>query len=265
VTRRAARGDANRTLRIVVSFVVAAFLVVAVTAAGASGRSSQTTSAGPFYLVPSATTECRGVKNCIGSSGPWVAVPATGEATYLFGCPSHIDYIVAGTDALASGRNIRVWFEDKIGGRIGPPVAPNGHAVLLFHGASNDGKPGWFRPIVGCVSLVPKNKRSTVSARAGTPPSAAVDLRAEDLRSKPQADLGEQTRALRCPGNEQPVTSWGAFVMYTTDPPSRAFVDAMTIATVITGDRVIGHFHLNRRYSTLAPQFWVQIGAACEP
>jgi hypothetical protein len=264
VTRRAARGDADRTLRIVVSFVVAGFLAVALTAGGASGRTVQT-SGGPFYLVPSATTECRGVKNCIGSSGPWVAVPATGEATYLFGCPSHIDDIVAGTDALASGRNIRVWFEDKIGGRIGPPAAPNGHAVLLFHGASNNGRPGWFRPIVGCVSLVPKNKRSTVSARAGTPPSAPVELRAEDLLSKPQAGLEEQTRALRCPRNERPVSSWGAFAMYTTDPPNRSFVDAMTIATVIAGDRVIGHFHLNRRYSALAPQFWVQIGAACEP
>ncbi len=226
---------------------------------------SRATAAGPFYLVPSATTECQGIKNCLGSKGPWVVVPASGEATYLFGCPQHIGFIVAGTDARTSSTNIRVWFSNEIGGRIGPASNPKGAAVILFHAASNNARAGWFQPLVGCVSLIAKNKRSTVSARDAGRPSAPVDLRAETLVPKPTAELGEQTKGLACPKGERPVASWSAFSLYTSNPPNPSFEHAMTIRTVISGGRVIGRFRLNRLFSILAPRFYVQIGAECEP
>lgn len=241
--------------------VMAASLVPAVVAVGAVAAPA----GGPFYLVPSVTTECQGIKNCLGSKGPWVAVSASGSTTYLFGCPQHIGFIVAGTDASASSPTIRVSYSDRIGGRIGPPSNPKGAAVLLFQAASNDGRPGWFQPVVGCVSLFAKNKRATTSATGGTPPSPPLDLRAENLVPRPAAGLGVQRRALACPRNERPVWSWGAYGLYTANPPDSSFDDAVTITTVIQGRRVLGTFRLNRPFSILAPRLYVQIGAACEP
>jgi hypothetical protein len=219
---------------------------------------------GPFYLVPSTTTECQGIKNCLGSKGPWVAVSGSGDTSYLFGCPQHIGFIVAGTDAGASSATIRVTYSDRIGGRLGPPSTPKGAAVLLFQAASNDGRPGWFQPIVGCVSLFAKNKRATTSA-GGTTPASPPDLRAENLVPRPAAGLGIQRRTLACPRGERPVSSWSAYGLYTPNPPDSSFDGAVTVKTEIQGRKVVATFHLNRPFSILAPRLYVQIGAACEP
>jgi hypothetical protein len=232
-------------------------------AAALAGSASATGPSGPFYLVPSPTTECQGIKNCVGTRGPWVDVPASGEATYLFGCPQRLGFIVAGTDARASSRDIRVWFDDSTGGRIGPLVKPKPTSVLLFHAASESGRSGWFQPIIGCVSLIPKNKRSTTSASAGVPPAPAPDLVAESLVPRSAADLGVQRKGLACPVNRRAASSWGAFGLYTSNPPDASFNDAITIHTELRGRRVIALFHLNRLFSVLAPRLWVQVGAVC--
>ena len=161
--------------------------------------------------------------------GPWVEVPADGEATYLFGCPQRIGFIVAGTDARASSKAIRVWFDDGTGGRIGPLVKPGAAPVLLFHAANDNGRPGWFQPIIGCVSLIPKNKRSTTSADAGVPPGPLGDLKAESLVPRAVADLAVQRKRLACPPNERAVSSWGAFGLFTSNPPDTSFNDAISI------------------------------------
>jgi hypothetical protein len=235
-------------------------LAVSVSASASAAPSSE-----PFYLVPSKTTECQGIKNCLGTSGPWVDVPANGEATYLFGCPERIGFIVAGTDARASSKDIRVWFDDATGGRIGPLVRPGAAPVLLFHASSDDGRPGWFQPIIGCVSLIPKNKRSTTSAYGGVTPGPPGDLKAESIVPRVAADLGVQRKRLACPRNERAVSSWSAYGLFTTNPPDSSFNDAISIRTVLEGRRVLAVFHLNRLFSVLAPRLRVQIGAICEP
>ncbi len=234
-------------------------------ATSVSGSASAVPSSQPFYLVPSTTTECQGIKNCVGTRGPWVDVPADGEATYLFGCPQRIGFIVAGTDARASSKAIRVWFDDSTGGRIGPLVKPGAAPVLLFHAASDNGRPGWFQPLIGCVSLIPKNKRSTTSAYGGVPPGPLGDLKAESLVPRTAANLAVQRKRLACPRNERAVSSWGAFALFTSNPPDASFNNAITVRTVLQGRRVLGLFHLNRLFSLLAPRFLVQIGAICEP
>jgi hypothetical protein len=234
-------------------------------AASTSGSASAVPSSQPFYLVPSTTTECQGIKNCRGTKGPWVNVPANGQATYLFGCPQRIGFIVAGTDALVSSTAIRVWFDDGTGGRIGPLVKPGAAPVLLFHAASDISRPGWFQPIIGCVSLIPKNKRSTTSAYGGVRPGSPGDLKAESIVPRVAADLGVQEKRLACPRNERAVSSWGAYGLFTSNPPDSSFDDAISIRTVLRGRRVVARFHLNRMFSVLAPRPWVQIGAVCEP
>jgi hypothetical protein len=48
-----------------------------------------------------ATQECAGIPTCIDVPGPWVAVPAHGQASFLLDCPQRRG-VVGGVDALAS-------------------------------------------------------------------------------------------------------------------------------------------------------------------
>jgi len=66
-----------------------------------------------------ATNECRGITACIRVPGPWVVVPPRGTAQYLLTCPQGRS-VVAGLDAQATSRAVRVSFD----GRLGAPVAP---------------------------------------------------------------------------------------------------------------------------------------------
>ena len=140
----------------------------------ACGRQPGSDRRQPFYLVPSPTKECRNVSNCVAVSGPWVVVPAKGEATFLFGCPVRRGFVVGGTDARASSSNVQVWFDGQLGAPIGfPPSAVKDGAVLLFHAVTDNARPGSFQPILGCVSLTPSNKRR--DRLAATEPGAARD------------------------------------------------------------------------------------------
>ena len=224
----------------------------------------------PFYLVPSPTKECRGVANCAAAVGPWVAVPAHSEATFLFGCPRRFGFLVGGTDARASSTHIRVWFDGQLGASGGfPPTNSIDGAALLFHSQSDDGRSGAFQPILGCVSLKNTSKLATVSwertaaATPGTAPGPALDLRANTV----VLGAGVSTRTVvRCPSRETLIGSWSAYAINTSGPPSAAYLKAVTITTVIRGGRVHGSFEIGTvLLSPLAPVAWAQVGAMCKP
>ncbi len=219
---------------------------------------------GPFYLVPSPTKECQNVKNCVGAVGPWVAVAASGESTYLFGCPLRRGFVVGGTDARASSNDVRVWFDGQLGAPSAfPSTSAKGGAVLLFHAVARNRRPGSFQPIVGCVSLTQKNKRSTVAVTPGVSPAASLDLRANKVVLGPQ---GRRTVTVRCPRPETLVGSWKAVAFNTTGPPDPSYARAVTIETVISGNQVNASFQVRDvLLAPLAPRSWVQIGAMCEP
>jgi hypothetical protein len=254
----------KRMLRLL---VVGASLLAVIAAAFAPSSPAST----PFYLLPPATKECDNVSHCRGVSGPWVAVPANGEATFLFGCPMRRSFVVGGTDARASSTNIRVWWDGQLGAPIGEPrISAKDGAVLLFHAETNNHKPGSFQPILGCVSLTDLSKRSTVSARLaasvpGTAPGAPVDLRSSQVELGLATGLAKPTYELSCPKSEKLVGSWNAVVFGTATPPDPAFAKAVTIKTTLEGETVHAAFSLNRLFGILAPQTWAQIGAMCEP
>jgi hypothetical protein len=249
--------------------VIVATILLTLTDAILAGGSLATTSAPPFYLVPSPTKECRNVSNCVAVSGPWVVVPAKGEATFLFGCPVRRGFVVGGTDARASSSNVQVWFDGQLGAPIGfPPSAVRAGAVLLFHAVTDNARPGSFQPILGCVSLTPSNKVATVSLRRagalpGTAPGSPLDLRAKEvvlsrLTSRPTTES--------CPRGEKLVGSWNALVFDTTAPPAPPYTSAATVKTVVVGNEVHAVFHvLGILLAPLAPLVSAQIGAMCEP
>ncbi len=257
----------RRALRLLVS-AAGVLLLAASTFAGESSAKPATV---PFYLIPATTKECRNVSHCRAVSGPWVAVPAHGDATFLFGCPMRRSFVVGGSDARASSAAVRVWFDGQLGAPIGTPrFSAKDGGVLLFHAATNNGRPGSFQPILGCVSLIDLSKRATVSARQasgvpGTAPGAPLDLHAEQVALGLATGVVKPKATLRCPTNEKLVGTWNAFAMGTAIPPSLAYAKAVTITTVIAGNKVHAAFALNRLFGTLAPQAWAQIGAMCEP
>jgi hypothetical protein len=252
----------TRALRLLA--VAAAFAALAAVAGSAAADN-------PFYLVPSVTKECEKVSHCRSVSGPWVSVPATGEATFLFGCPERRGFMVGGTDARASSGEVRVWFDGRLGAPIGVPKAnATQAAVVLFHAATSNGRIGSFQPLLGCVSLAESSKRATESARVasalpGKSPSAPADLRAEMVELNLATGLAKNTTTLGCPAGERPVSSWSALALNTTTPPSARYERAITIRARIVGRRVVGTFRTARLFGYLAPEAWAQVGAVCEP
>ena len=128
------------TARVILSTVAVAFLAACTVAALAIA-------AGP-PPPPISANPCQEVKNCKPTAGPWVAVPASGEADFLLECPKRAGTI-GGTDVLASSPDVRVVWE----GNPGSPVRPGTTTVFFafFRATSAHGKPGLFQPYIGCI------------------------------------------------------------------------------------------------------------------
>ena len=94
-----------------------------------------------------AANECNGIPRCIPIAGPWVAVPAHGEALFSLSCPG--GGVVAGTDGLGSTLDVRGYFD----GILGSPVAfgRTTHNQALFRAVSAHHRPGYFKPFIGCI------------------------------------------------------------------------------------------------------------------
>jgi hypothetical protein len=244
--------------------LVAALAALAVGAVAAGGLARA--AGGPFYLVPSATKECTNVKDCVGVPGPWVVIPAGGEATFLFGCPQRRGYVVGGTDARVSTGSVHIWFDGRIGGPVGVPINTKGASVLLFHATANDGKEASFQPILGCVSLTQKNKRSTVSALPGVAPGPPVDLRAELVLVRLSKYPSNQKTTLACGTHERLIGSWHGLAFGTPSPPDKAQAEAVAARTSTDGRKVQLVFHMTRLFPALSwPRAYEQVGALCEP
>jgi hypothetical protein len=250
--------------RLVVASCLAALAVGALSGSGFAGSAAT-----PFYLVPSPTKECQNLSYCKGVAGLWVLVPAHGEATYLLNCPERAKslgkYLIGGTDARTSSSSVRVWFDGRLGAPIG---TPNGrHSIglpLLFHAVTDNGKPGFFQPILGCVSLLSATKRSTLSAALGsvspTPrrPAAAPTLRSTDLVLEPGWD---RTMIKSCLHNEKLVGSWSAIAFGTAGPPEVPEAGSITVKTAESGDTVSAVVRTSRSVPHLID---IQLGAMCE-
>jgi hypothetical protein len=226
-------------------------------------------SVGPFNFHPPTTTECVNVSYCVAVAGPWVVVPAHGEASFLMSCPLRLGYLIGGTDARSSSPEVHVWFDGTLGAPIGsPPASRRFGAVLLFHATSYDGKVGLFQPILGCVTLPPASKITTVSLVRqalipGTLPATAADLRAKEVVL---AHLVEQNASESCPRDDKLVGSWDALAFNTNLPPSLSYADAETTRLTPAGNAIHALFLVtNALLDPLAPQAVVQVGAACEP
>jgi hypothetical protein len=243
--------------------VAVLFALVVVASAGARADG------GPFYLVPSPTKECQNVKDCLAVTGPWVVIPAHGEATFLVKCPLPRGFVVGGTDSRASSGDVRVWFDGQLGAPIGTPAKQSSiGAGLLFHAVTESGRPGSFQPILGCVTLKQKSPRSILSARAVSAvpshaPSPPVDLHSRLIPLEPGTYYRARIREVSCLPNEKLIGSWTALT-FPQGPPDVLHLGPLTVGRHVEGKHV---FALLPTASALFGQGGfpdIQVGAVCQ-
>jgi hypothetical protein len=225
----------------------------------------------PFYITPPARTvtptECQNLSYCYGVRGPWVVVPAHGEATFLFGCPEQAaavgGYLLGGTDALASSSHVYVWYDSRLGTPLAAQTPKTSTTGLLFHAVTDNGQQGAFQPILGCIELAQASKVATVSAVRPIAPAAATR---SALPPKMQAMIVElepgwdRTIALRCFRDETLVGGWSAVAFGTGGPP--ALPQPVTVKTSTENEAV----HVDVRTAASVPYpIQIQVGVMCEP
>jgi hypothetical protein len=250
------------------------FAVVLVLLAGAiaySGGDSANAGHSPLYVPPAAnsvqTSECANLNYCYGVRGPWVVVPAQGEATFLLGCPERAlsagGFLLGGADSRASSSKIRVWYDGGLGAPLGHETTQSSLTGLLFHATSDDGVQGSFQPVVGCISLKQASKRSTLSdQRASIRPVHVAPTplyRSANVILEPGWN---RTISKSCLAREKLVGSWSAVSYGTSAPPKLPSPGAVTVGTSSTGRTVVAHV---RTSSSIPYLIRIQVGAVCEP
>jgi hypothetical protein len=204
-----------------------------------------------------ATGECRGIRDCIRVPGPWVVVPPRGTASYLLTCPQGKS-VVAGLDAQATSRAVRVSFEGRLGAPVQPGVTTTRYA--LFRGVSTAPRTQAFQPLLGCVPAQGGGGRSTVSARV-TPVGPSLELRSRIVVIGP----GEARFAkVSCRPDEKLVGAWHAVAFRTKGPPDLADAARVRASHVVVGKKVVVTAAASDGLS-IDVHAVVQVGAECAP
>jgi hypothetical protein len=224
--------------------------LVLVTLAAGLALAAASSSAG------AATNECRGITACIPVAGPWVLVPAHGQATYLLTCPGRS--VVGGLDAQASSRTVRVSFDGRIGAPVSPGVTTTRYA--LFRAISISGRAQTFQPRLGCVPTQGGGGRSTVSARV-TPVGPSLELRSRIVIIGP----GQVRFAkVSCLASEQLVGAWHATAFRVKQPPKIGASTFVDVTRTIVGRKVVVTATATDGLSIDVHPV-VQVGAECAP
>jgi hypothetical protein len=180
-----------------------------------------------FSAPAGATTECRGIKDCLDVVGPWVVVPAHTQADYLLPCP-HLRGVVGGLDSLATTQDVRVSFDGLLGGPVGPGTTTTRYA--FFRAVTASGRAGAFQPRLGCIP-VSSGGRVTTSAFVG-PTGGALDYIAVLVPARPGTVI---SKSVTCNKGEQLVDSWNTTAFDATRPPD------LGLATAIRAQRTAHH------------------------
>jgi hypothetical protein len=210
--------------RVVVLFALAGALVAA---AGASAAAI--------------AGECRGLQTCVPISGPWVRIPARGdagapEAVYLVTCPRN--HVAGGTDALVADRSTDVSFR----GATGSPVAPGitTERSVLFTGTygGTARRPTSYRPLVGCVPTSGGGGRSQTAYRPGRPIVRQV-LTTALVRGR------TKTVTLSCPDGGRLLGGAHAVGFVQKAQPSQTVLASVTASHAVSQSRVIARATLD--------------------
>jgi hypothetical protein len=197
-----------------------------------------------------ATVECAGIPTCIDVPGPWVAVPAQGEAKFLLDCPQRRG-VVGGVDALASSRDIHVTFEGLLGGPVAPGRTTTRYA--FFRAASGHHREGLFEPRIGCIPSSAGGPQTT--AYTISPAGPATDLAAATMRVAPGT---VRHATIGCANSERLIESWDATAF--ADPVPPVFADAVEVVRTVHKGQVAIRITASEALPRTA---FVQVGVRC--
>jgi hypothetical protein len=197
-----------------------------------------------------ATAECAGIPTCIDVPGPWVAVPAHGEAKFLLDCPQRRG-VVGGVDALASSRDIHVTFEGLLGGPVAPGRTTTRYA--FFRAVSGHHRQGLFEPRIGCIPSSAGGPQTT--AYTISPAGPATDLAAATMLVRPGS---VRHSTIGCANGERLVESWDATAF--ADPVPPVFADAVEVVRTLHKGQVRVKITASEALPRTA---FVQVGVRC--
>jgi hypothetical protein len=197
-----------------------------------------------------ATAECAGIPTCIDVPGPWVAVPAHGEAKFLLDCPQRRG-VVGGVDALASSRDIHVTFEGLLGGPVAPGRTTTRYA--FFRAVSGHHRQGLFEPRIGCIPSSAGGPQTT--AYTISPAGPATDLAAATMLVRPGT---VRHSTIGCANGERLVESWDATAF--ADPVPPVFADAVEVVRTLNKGQVRVKITASEALPRTA---FVQVGVRC--
>lgn len=201
-----------------------------------------------------AANECNGIPKCVAVPGPWVAVPATGEADYLLECPGGKG-LVGGTDANVSSQHIYVTFDALPASPIGQGKSTN--FEVLFRAESGNHRFGYFQPFLGCIPTQSSARDTTGVVPLGPP----LDLHASTAPIKPGA-VGKTSVA--CPSGESLASTWTATAFQTQQPPTGDLAAAITVKAASAGVRASASVEASEALPPGSGAL-VQLGVKCAP
>jgi len=197
-----------------------------------------------------ATVECAGIPTCIDVPGPWVAVPAQGEAKFLLDCPQRRG-VVGGVDALASSRDIHVTFEGLLGGPVAPGRTTTRYA--FFRAVSGHHRQGLFEPQIGCIPSSAGGPQTT--AYTISPAGPATDLAAATMAVQPGT---ARHATIGCANGARLIESWDATAF--ADPVPPVFADAVEVVRTVHKGQVAVKITASEALPRAA---FVQVGVRC--
>ena len=184
-----------------------------------------------------ATNECRGLMVCVRVTGPWVVVPARGEAArqrveFQLACPRR--YLVGGLDAELSDRAIDISFLGKVGSPVAPGITTSRAAVFVATFVGSSRRTVSFRPHLGCVPANGAGGRIPTAVTVFPPGQPAV-RRVRTLRVRRGLT---RYAAVGCASVERLVAGSHAVGFYTFRPPAARLVAAVATRQSLARDHV---------------------------
>ena len=209
---------------------------------------------------PPKANPCDGSEELQTVAGPWVAVPASGEAEFLLECPKRAGTI-GGTDALVEleGRPRRVGGESR---EARFARARTTDYFAFFRAGSAKGRAGLFQPYIGCIPQQKVNPRSTVSApdhEAGVTPGRVPRSSADAARPQGRRSRRPRRTARRASASSAAGTrSCSA----PPRPPDPALANKVHVALTIAKGKVLAAIQTDAGMPPAA-QAELQVGAVC--
>lgn len=204
-----------------------------------------------------AADECKGLQVCIPVEGPWVVV-SSGGADWELACPLP-GYIVGGTDARVSTRDVDVAFRGETGSPVGPGISTR--RSLVFHGMRTAAGPGTssFKPFIGCIPTTGGGGRAlTGSVASGFGIKPARPLFSVVVTSA----VVQRTQVVRasCPRSARLVGATHAVGFDQTTPPTVAQRGSVRVTRSVVEGVVVARVRATAAAGAFAK---VQVRALC--